>query len=68
MEDVVKQKLNEFQQQLDSVESALKEESRQRERTIAERAIKQMELISQKYYLVQTYLIKHLYFLLIFKY
>lgn len=68
MEDVVKQKLNEFQQQLDSVESALKEESRQRERTIAERAIKQMELISQKYYLVHTYLIKHLYFLLIFKY
>lgn len=48
LEDVVKQKLNEFQNQVDTMHERLKEENKQREHTIAERAIKQMELINQK--------------------
>lgn len=48
LEQVVAMKLNEFQKQLDTVEETLKIESKQRERLIAERAMKQMELINQK--------------------
>lgn len=48
IEDVVQQKVKEFQQQLDMVEDSFKVESRQREKLIAERAIKQMELFNQK--------------------
>lgn len=48
LEQVVGDKLKEFQQQLDSVEEKLKSEARKNERSIAERAIKQIELINQK--------------------
>lgn len=48
LEQVVSHKLKEFQEQLDSVEETLKSDAKIRERTIAERAIKQMELINQK--------------------
>lgn len=48
IEEVVQQKVKEFQKQLDLVEDSFKVESKQRERLIAERAIKQMELFNQK--------------------
>ena len=48
LEKAVLAKVKEFQKQLDSVEDTLKQESKQRERLIAERAIKQLELISKK--------------------
>lgn len=48
LEQVVTHKLKEFQEQLDSVEETLKNDAKIRERTIAERALKQMELINQK--------------------
>ncbi|XP_055845678.1 polyamine-modulated factor 1-binding protein 1 [Episyrphus balteatus] len=48
LEIVVAQKLKEFQGQLDKVEETLKQEGRDRERLIAERAMKQMELINEK--------------------
>lgn len=48
LEQVVSEKVAEFQKQLDSVEGTLKAEARKNERLIAERAIKQIELISQK--------------------
>lgn len=48
LEQVVTHKLKEFQEQLDLVEETLKSEAKIRERTIAERALKQMELINQK--------------------
>lgn len=48
LEIVVAQKLKEFQTQLDKVEENLKQEGRDRERLIAERAMKQMELINEK--------------------
>jgi hypothetical protein len=47
VEDVVTDKLKEFQSQLNSVEEQLKDEANRREKLIAERAIKQMELIKQ---------------------
>ncbi|XP_055602085.1 CAP-Gly domain-containing linker protein 1 [Uranotaenia lowii] len=47
LEDVVADKLKEFQKQLCSVEEQLKSEARKKERTLAERAIKQIELINQ---------------------
>lgn len=50
LENVVSNKLQEFQKQLDTVEESLQSEAKQRERLIAERAIKQMELINQKYF------------------
>lgn len=48
LEQVVTHKLKEFQEQLDSVEETLKNDAKIRERTIAERALKQMDLIIQK--------------------
>lgn len=48
LDEAVAQKLTEFQQQVDTVETNLRKESKQRERIIAERAIRQMELINQK--------------------
>lgn len=48
LEQVVTHKLKEFQEQLDLVEETLKSEAKIRERTIAERALKQMELINHK--------------------
>ncbi|XP_037932375.1 centrobin [Teleopsis dalmanni] len=48
LENVVGQKLKEFQAQLDKAEDTLKAEARDRERLIAERAVKQLELINEK--------------------
>lgn len=48
LEQVVGDKLKEFQKQMDVVEAALKADARKNERLIAERAIKQIELINQK--------------------
>lgn len=48
LENVVAQKLKEFQEQLDKTEETLKAEARDRERLIAERAVKQLELINEK--------------------
>ncbi|XP_037811729.1 paramyosin [Lucilia sericata] len=48
LENVVAQKLKEFQEQLDRTEETLKSEARERERLIAERAVKQLELINEK--------------------
>lgn len=47
LEDVVTDKLKEFQKQLASVEDQLKSDAKKKERLIAERAIKQIELINQ---------------------
>ncbi|KAJ6633474.1 Centrobin [Pseudolycoriella hygida] len=58
IEDVVQQKVKEFQKQLDLVEDSFKIESKQRERLIAERAIKQMEIFNQKYLLKYIYVNK----------
>lgn len=49
LEQVVGDKLKEFQKQMDTVEGSLKADARKNERLIAERAIKQIELINQKY-------------------
>nr|XP_014089470.1 myosin heavy chain, striated muscle [Bactrocera oleae] len=48
LEIAVDQKIKEFQQQLDKNEEILKIEARERERLIAERAVKQIELINEK--------------------
>lgn len=48
MENVVARKLQEFQMQLDKSEETLKAEARERERLIAERAVKQLEMINEK--------------------
>lgn len=48
MENVVARKLQEFQSQLDKSEENLKAEARERERLIAERAVKQLEMINEK--------------------
>ncbi|XP_073836847.1 centriole duplication and spindle assembly protein centrobin isoform X2 [Musca autumnalis] len=48
LENVVSQKLKEFQEQLDKTEDNLRSEARERERLIAERAVKQLELINEK--------------------
>lgn len=48
LDEAVGQKLTEFQEQMDMVEANMRKEGKQRERLIAERAIRQMELINQK--------------------
>lgn len=48
LENVVKDKLIEFQEELDKTETVLKSEHKQREHLIAERAIKQITLIGEK--------------------
>lgn len=48
LDEKVNEKLKEFQQQLDSTEEMIRKEFKQSERSIAERAIKQIELITQK--------------------
>ncbi|XP_062561222.1 centrobin [Armigeres subalbatus] len=47
LEDVVADKLKEFQKQLAAVEEQLRTEAKKKERLLAERAIKQIELINQ---------------------
>uniref|UniRef100_A0A182QIX2 Uncharacterized protein n=1 Tax=Anopheles farauti TaxID=69004 RepID=A0A182QIX2_9DIPT len=48
LEDVVSDKLKEFQKQLATVEEELKEEAKKRERSLTDRAKRQIELIDQK--------------------
>lgn len=48
MENVVAKKLQEFQVQLDKSEENLKAEARERERLLADRAVKQLEMINEK--------------------
>ncbi|XP_035782576.1 early endosome antigen 1-like [Anopheles albimanus] len=48
LEDVVTDKLNEFQKQLTTVEQELKAEATTKERALADRAKRQIELIDQK--------------------
>ncbi|XP_050081477.1 CAP-Gly domain-containing linker protein 1 [Anopheles aquasalis] len=48
LEDVVTDKLNEFQKQLTTVEQELKAEAAKKERALADRAKRQIELIDQK--------------------
>ncbi|XP_058059398.1 myosin heavy chain, non-muscle [Anopheles bellator] len=48
LEDVVTDKLNEFQKQLTTVEEELKAEASKKERALADRAKRQIELIDQK--------------------
>lgn len=48
LEDVVTDKLNEFQKQLTTVEQELKAEAATKERALADRAKRQIELIDQK--------------------
>uniref|UniRef100_A0A182RIM4 Uncharacterized protein n=1 Tax=Anopheles funestus TaxID=62324 RepID=A0A182RIM4_ANOFN len=48
LEDVVTDKLKEFQKQLTTVEDELREESKKRERNLTDRAKRQIELIDQK--------------------
>lgn len=48
LEQVISEKLKEFQQQIDLVEEQLTANAKQRELLIAERAIKQIGLINQK--------------------
>lgn len=49
LEELVRAKVDEYQKQLDTVEETLRKEAKHLERTIAERAVKQIELINQKY-------------------
>lgn len=49
LDELVRSKVVEYQKQLDSVEEIIRKETKQNERTIAERAVKQIELINQKY-------------------
>lgn len=48
LEQVVSQKLAEFQTQLDAVEGNVRTEAKEREKLLAERAIKQIEMINTK--------------------
>lgn len=48
LNEAVARKLADFQAQVDTVEATLRSEGRQRERLIAERALRQLELIVQK--------------------
>lgn len=49
LDELVRTKVDEYQKQLDSMEETIRKETKQNERLIAERAIKQIELINQKY-------------------
>ncbi|XP_030373252.1 cilia- and flagella-associated protein 58 [Scaptodrosophila lebanonensis] len=48
LENVVAHKLKDFQEQLDKSADQLKTEARERERLIADRAVKQLEMINEK--------------------
>lgn len=49
LEKVVTSKLNEFQDQMNKLEDKLHMENKDRERLIAERALRQIQLIVEKY-------------------
>lgn len=49
LDDLVRAKVEEYQKQFDSMEKSIRRETKQNERVIAERALKQIELLTQKY-------------------
>lgn len=49
LDDLVRAKVEEYQKQFDSMEKSIRRETKQNERIIAERALKQIELLTQKY-------------------
>lgn len=49
LDDLVRSKVDEYQKQFDDMEKSIRKETKQNERLIAERALKQIELITQKY-------------------
>lgn len=54
LDDLVRSKVDEYQKQFDEMEKSIRKETKQNERMIAERALKQIELITQKYVAVVT--------------
>ncbi|XP_055316887.1 coiled-coil domain-containing protein 39 [Sitodiplosis mosellana] len=48
LDDLVRAKVEEYQKQFDSMERSIRRETKQNERIIAERALKQIELLTQK--------------------
>lgn len=58
MEIVVREKLREFQSQLDKAESSLQDELKKRELTIAKSAANHIQQIADKYVLLAKYLKK----------
>lgn len=49
LDDLVRAKVEEYQKQFDSMEKSIRRETKQNERVIAERALKQIEQLTQKY-------------------
>lgn len=49
LDDLVRTKVAEYQKQFDEMETSIRKETKQNERAIAERALKQIELLTQKY-------------------
>lgn len=49
LDELVRSKVDEYQKQFDEMEKSIRKETKQNERMIAERALKQIELITQKY-------------------
>lgn len=49
LDDLVRSKVDEYQKQYDSMEKSIRRETKQNERIIAERALKQIEQLTQKY-------------------
>lgn len=50
LDDLVRAKVDEYQKQFDSMEKSIRRETKQNEHAIAERALKQIELLTQKYF------------------
>lgn len=48
LEEVVRKKMEDYQQQLDTIETQVRRETKKTEKLIAERAIKQIELMNLK--------------------
>lgn len=48
LDDLVRAKVDEYQKQFDDMEKSIRKETKQNERVIAERALKQIELLTQK--------------------
>lgn len=49
LDELVRSKVDEYQKQFDQMEKSIRRETKQNERIIAERALKQIELLTQKY-------------------
>lgn len=62
LDDLVRSKVDEYQKQFDDMEKSIRKETKQNERLIAERALKQIELITQKYVLMREKREKSIFF------